>query len=237
MKTKQIMVLMLLFLLPSLGCSIGSVVVEVEKKGSGRMEFSTLKIGGAENMPEIEGTSPERNSSYTLVRSSYTFEDISSVSFGGLNFDRTLDEGTAQIDVTVPLHPEAKWIQQLDVTEQRIEDLKKRLKRMSERLAERETPIDVEPEDALKLKFEINVPEEIEDYQVDAPDLDDHDWVSERNAKNRAVGDDQIVIDIPVRAILQEDLKDLSLLVRYSAGEDAVEEEDEDDSETDVQTY
>jgi hypothetical protein len=238
MHTRRLSVLIVLFLLPSIGCSIGSVVVDVEKDGSGRMEFSTLKLGEAENMPDVEGASPERSSSYTLERSSYTFQDLSSVALDGLRFNRTVEDGTATIKVTVPVHPEAKWVQQLKVSEERINDLKKRLKSISDRLAERETPLDVDPEDALKLKMEINVPEEIEDYEVDAPDLDDHDWVSQRNTKNRAAGENQLVIDIPVRAIFQEEPKTMSLRLRYPASqEDDDGDGDGDGSEDEVQTY
>lgn len=238
MNAHRFIALVVLALVPALGCSIGSVVVNVEEGGSGQVEFSTLKLDEIKNPPEIKGATHERSSSYTIERRSYDFADISSVSFEALTFERSVESGTARLDVTVPVQADARWLQQLDVTEERIRELKKRLEQVSDRLSEREAPMDLDPDDALKLKFEINVPETLQDIEVDAPDLDDHEWVSDRNTKNRADTDDQLVIDIPLRAVFDEEVKNLSLLLRYPASADNGDPDgDDEESEEEIQTY
>lgn len=227
-----------LFVIPVIGCSIGSMVVNVEPDGSGEIVFSTLKLEELEDVPEVNGASKTESFSYEIERIKYSFERLSAVSYDGITFDVGMKGPKKTITMTIPLTRDTAWVRQMKLTEKQMDRVRKKIQQITDRMEERDTPVNLDPEEALNVKFQINLPRNITNYEIDAPELEDHEWMSDRTAENRAPSDQQIAVDVPVRAIFNADMKKISIQLTYKA-KDTSEQNDQEKEQSDeeVRTF
>lgn len=166
------------------GCSLGGVHVKVSSDGSGEYQLMHMQFGenSQSDRSEIKGTEPLNAFDMSFQVKRYQFDHLSKVSQGKLSFNYVDQGKTVLIDVTVPVDPEAEWIQSMELSRKRFKNMKKKLKKQIEQKAGKQAKTKMARgfmnkfNEKIPVSITVQAPGEVLDIEVLKPEENAPDW-------------------------------------------------------------